>query len=146
MDMGGWQIPGMPQASNVADLLRALQTQADLLADMPESIAEIHRGTKGLAETLELTKATVVTANRVVERLDRLVNELDDPVRGLKASIERVNQVLEAPVFERMPALLESVEDTVAPVVRSAARARARLSRVAYWRRRLLGRQRETQS
>jgi hypothetical protein len=131
-----WQIPGVPQVPMLGDVTRTLQAQAELLADLPGTLADIQQATQGLAETIELSKSTVVTAHSVIERLDRLVTGLDEPVRRLTATIERVNDVLAAPVIERLPALLESVEETVQPVARSAATARARWARLFWWRRR----------
>jgi hypothetical protein len=134
--MTNWQIPGVPQVPTLGDVTRTLQAQAELLADLPGTLADIQQATQGLAETIELSKSTVTTAHSVIERLDRLVSELDEPVRRLTVTIDRVNNVLAAPVFERLPALLESVEQTVEPVARSAGVARARLARLSSWRRR----------
>jgi hypothetical protein len=61
--------------------------------------------------------------------MESLLEELEDPVRGLRPGIERVTQVLDSPVWERLPAMLESVESTVLPVARSAERARERWAR-----------------
>jgi hypothetical protein len=115
----------------MADLLRLMQAQAEVLAELPETIGQLSRTVRGLAETVEATRETAVAAGRVVERMESLLDELEDPVRGLRPGIERVTQVLESPVWERLPSMLESVEGTVLPVSRSAQRTRDRWARAS---------------
>jgi hypothetical protein len=50
--------------------------------------------------------------------------------RLVQLQTELMTELLEAPVIERLPAILESVESTVLPVTQSAARIRKRLSRL----------------
>jgi len=135
--MPGWQIPGVPSVPTPADMVRLMQLQAELLTELPETMAELTRAVRGLAETLEATKETVATANRVADRLEALMDELHDPVHGLRPGIERLSRVLEAPVIDRLPAILESVEGTVLPVAQRAERLRDQLTRMGERRRSL---------
>jgi hypothetical protein len=127
--MPGWQIPGVPPVPTVTDLLRMVQLQTELMTELPETMTELTRAVRGLAETVETAKETVAAANRVTERLESLLDELQDPVHGLRPGIQRITEVLEAPVIGRLPAILESVERTVHPVSESAERIRKRLAR-----------------
>lgn len=133
--MPGWQIPGVPSVPTPADMMRLMQLQAEVMTELPETLAELTRAVRGLAETVEATKVTVATANRVVDRMEALMDELQDPVHGLRPGIERLSRVLEAPVIERLPAILESVEDTVLPVAQRAERLREQLERLGDRRR-----------
>lgn len=133
--MPGWQIPGVPAVPNALDLLRLMQVQAEVLTELPETLAELTRAVRGLAETVEATKETVATASRVADRLELLMDDLQDPVQGLRPGIERLSVVLDAPVIERLPAILESVESTVLPVAQRAQRLRTQLERLGERRR-----------
>jgi len=138
--MPGWQVPGVPPVPGLADVLRLIQLQTELMTELPETLAELTRATRGLSETVETAKETVASANRVTEKLEVLIDELQDPVHGLRPGIERVSEVLDAPVIERLPAILESVESTVLPVTASAERLRLRLSTLNERRSRILAR------
>jgi len=138
--MPGWQIPGVPPIPTVVDLLKVMQLQAEMMAELPETLAELAKAVRGLAETVEATKDTVAKANRVVERLEVLVDELQDPVRGLRPGLKRVTEVLEAPVVQRLPAILESLESTVMPVALRAERMRNQLAAFGDRRRRVTSR------
>jgi ABC-type transporter Mla subunit MlaD len=126
--MSGWQFPGVPSVPSMADALRLMQVQAEVMRDLPETLSELSKAVRGLAETAEATRETVSAANRVVERVESLVDELQDPVRGLRPGIERLIQVLDSPVLERLPSVLEEVESAVLPLTRSAERTRHRLA------------------
>jgi ABC-type transporter Mla subunit MlaD len=130
----------------MADVLRLMQVQAEVMTDLPDTIAELSKAVRGLAETAEATRETAGAASRVVERMESLLDELQDPVRGLRPSIERVTQVLDAPVWQRLPTVLESVESTVLPITRSAERARHRLARADVLRRRAVAQLRKVTS
>lgn len=123
-------LPGFPPVPTPGDMLRLMQLQTEVMTELPETIAELTRAVRGLAETVETAKETVASANRVTERLEALLDDLQDPVQGLKPGIERINEVLSAPVIERLPTILESVESTVLPVTESAERLRNRLARL----------------
>jgi hypothetical protein len=142
--MPAWQIPGVPAMPTMGDMVRIMQLQTETMTQLPETLAELTRAVRGLAETVENTKETVAAANRVVERLEALLDELHDPVHGLRPGIERVSEVLEAPVVQRLPAILESVEGLVLPVARRAERVRLRLSELEGRRRQLVCRLRGT--
>ena len=135
-----WPIPGVPPVPNAADLMRLMQTHAELLAKLPETLAELTQAVQGIAETAEVTKRAVASANALVERLDVIISELEEPVLALRPGIERVGEVLEAPVVERLPMLVESIEAVVLPVADLVRRFRRWVSAATRWRDRGLAR------
>ncbi len=141
--MSGWQIPGVPGVPSMADVLRLMQVQAEVMSSLPETISELSKAVRGLAETAESAKQTTAAANRVVKRMEILLDELEDPVRGLRSGIDGVTQVLDAPVVQRLPSILESVESTLVPITRSAERTRNRLASAGQQRRRAVARLRK---
>lgn len=138
--MPSWPIPGVPPVPSFADVIRLMHLQAETMTEFPETIAELTRAARGLAEAVETAKETVAAANRVTERLEALMDELQDPVQGLRPGIERVSQVLEAPVVQRLPSILESVESTVLPITQRAERISQRLAMFGDRRRRVASR------
>ena len=135
--MPGFQIPGLPPVPTIADVARLLQVQVQLLSELPATMAELTQAVRNLAGTVEASRETVAAANRVANRLDELIEELRDPVLGLRPGIEQVSAVLEAPVVQRLPEILESVESTVLPVTNRAEQARERMARLGAWGRRV---------
>jgi uncharacterized protein Yka (UPF0111/DUF47 family) len=137
----GWQLPGLPSMLSAADLLRIAQLQTELMTELPETIAELTRAARSLAESVDSVKDTVASAqdtvasaSSVVARVEAVVNELEAPVQALRPGLRRVAEVLDAPVVQRLPEFLESVEDAVLPVTRAAERIRARLAWIREWR------------
>jgi hypothetical protein len=80
-----------------------------------------------------VTRETAATANSIVARVDALVAELEDPIRALRPGIETVSEALNAPLVQRLPGILEAVDNTVVPVAQAAGRGR-------YWVLRLISR------
>jgi ABC-type transporter Mla subunit MlaD len=111
------------------DMVRLMQVQADLLSSLPETLSDLHQAVRSLSEVVEVTRQTMLSVQRVSERIDRVLDEVEDPVRGLRPGIDRLTQVLEDPVVERIPAALESIERTVLPIAAAADRARIQMAR-----------------
>ena len=122
--MTNWPIPGMP------DLGRLLQAQTEVLTTLPETLLELNRAVGSLAQAVDATRDTMLAVQGVTRRIDRLLDEIEDPVLGVRPGLERLSRVLEDPVIERIPASLEAIERTVLPVAESADRTRARLAKV----------------
>jgi ABC-type transporter Mla subunit MlaD len=117
----------MPPMRGVQDLARLLQVQGELLSELPETLTELSRAVRGLADTVEASKATLASVQRVAERIDTLLDDLEDPVRGLRPGIEKVTAVLQDPAIQRIPPMLSSIDSTVTPMAQRAERTRARL-------------------
>ena len=146
-----WQLPGLPSMLSATDLLRIAQIQTELMRELPETVAELTRAARSLAESVDAVKETlasaqdtVTSAGSVVARVEAVVNELEGPVHALRPGLQRVSEVLEAPVVRRLPELLESVEDTILPMTGAAERIRGRLARVREWRLRAIAQARHT--
>lgn len=136
--MTGWQIPGIPPVPGMSELMRLMQLQAEVLSQLPENIAELSSAARGLAEAVEATKETAASASRVVRRLESLLDELEDPVHGLRPGVERVAEILDAPVVQRIPEVLESIEAAVLPLSQGVEQTRLRIEAFARARRTLL--------
>jgi len=125
--MSNWSLPGVP---GVQDMMRLMQVQAEVLSSLPETLSDLHQAVRSLSEVVEATRETMVSVQRLSQRIETVLDDVEDPVRGLRPGLERLNRVLQDPVVERIPAALESIERTVLPVADSADRLRARLDRL----------------
>lgn len=140
--VSNWQMPGFPSMKGMPDLARLLQAQAELLNSLPDTLNELTRATRGLAEAVEASKTTLATVQRVCERIEGVVDDLEDPVRGLRPALEQVTAVLQDPVIERLPQTLTSIEDSVNPIAAGLTRARTRLASWKHLRQRAMTRAR----
>ena len=99
----GWQLPGMPRVPGVSELVSQLQSQTEALAQLPLTVAALNSAVQGLIEAVTITRETAASAQRVSERLEEVIEELDEPVRALRPGLERVAKVLDDPVIDTVP-------------------------------------------
>jgi hypothetical protein len=112
-----WDVTsGRPRIPSIADAMRIMQAQGDLMAELPSIIAELQDAVRGLSETLSDSRETAASAQRVTARLEEILDEIEEPVRSLRPGMERLAVVLDSPVVERLPATLETIERTVLPL------------------------------
>jgi chromosome segregation ATPase len=130
-------MPGMPRMPGVGDVLKNMQTQTEVLAELPSTIRDLQLAVRGLSEMLAALKDTLASAQRVSTRIDEILDDIEEPVRALRPGIIRLAAALDSPVIDRIPATLEAIEAAVLPVTASAERARARWERARQGVRRL---------
>jgi ABC-type transporter Mla subunit MlaD len=129
----GWQVPGLPRVPGLNETLQRLQTQSDVLKDLPDTIAELQRVVASLAELTAATQETMESAHRVSSRIESVLDEIEAPIRALRPGIERLAIGLDDPAVERLPVTLRAIEQTVLPVAAGVERARARWRAVRAW-------------
>jgi ABC-type transporter Mla subunit MlaD len=88
---------GMPRIPGLSDLLTLLQTQTEALAQLPRTLTDLNRTIGELTAATALAREMIESAQRITERLEGLVEELQQPVRALKPGLERVGKVLDDP-------------------------------------------------
>jgi chromosome segregation ATPase len=119
-------MPGMPRVPGFNDAIKMMQTQTELLAELPSTIAELQRAVGGLGETLAASRESAASAQRVTSRVEAALDEIEEPIRALRPGLERLGAVLDSPVVDRIPAMLEAIEATVMPIAGGVERTRAR--------------------
>ena len=130
-------MPGMPRVPGFNDAIKMMQTQTEVLAELPSTIAELQRAVRGLGETLNASRESAAAAQRVTSRVEAALDEIEEPIRALRPGLERLAVVLESPVVERIPAMLEAIEATVVPIASGVEQTRARWAAVRDGGRRL---------
>jgi ABC-type transporter Mla subunit MlaD len=123
-------VPSLPRVPGFSEAVEMSQAQAELLKQLPSTIAELQRAVKGLAELVAATTDTVVSAQRVTARFETVLNEIEDPVRSLRPGIERLAAALDTPAIDRIPETLEAIERTVTPLNDGLQRLRRRIARL----------------
>jgi ABC-type transporter Mla subunit MlaD len=123
----GWQLPGMPRVPGISDLVSQLQSQTEALAQLPLTVAALNNAVQGLIEAVAITRETAASAQRVSERLEEVIEELDEPVRALRPGLERVAKVLDDPVIDTVPETLRKLTDDVVPLVHGLRDAQNRV-------------------
>jgi chromosome segregation ATPase len=136
--VGEHMMPGMPRVPGFNDAIKMMQTQTELLAELPATIAELQRAVRGLGETLNTSRDAAASAARVSSRVEEALDEIEDPIRALRPGLERLAVALDSPVIDRIPATLEAIEATVLPIAAGVEQARERWAAVKERGRRLL--------
>jgi len=126
----GWQLPGMPRVPGVSELVSQLQSQTEALAQLPLTVAALNSAVQGLIEAVTITRETAASAQRVSERLEEVIEELDEPVRALRPGLERAAKVLDDPVIDTVPETLRRLTEDVVPLVHGLRDAQTRVGLV----------------
>ena len=121
---------GMPRIPGLTELLSLLQTQTDALAQLPRTLADLQGTVRELTEATTMARETIASAQRIAERLEDLVEELEEPVRALKPGLERVGRVLDDPAVETVPDTLRRIHDDLMPLISGLRQAQTRVGSV----------------
>jgi ABC-type transporter Mla subunit MlaD len=121
---------GMPGLPGLGDLLSLLQKQTEALAQLPSTLIDLNRTIRELTEATALARETIESAQRITERLQGLVEELQQPVRALKPGLERVGRVLDDPAVDTVPDTLRRIHDDLMPLIAGLRRAQTRVGSV----------------
>jgi len=119
------RIPGIDSAFGL------LQAQAEALAQLPAAVASLASAARGLGEVVAQTRDTLTTVNRLVNRLDVMVEELEGPLTALAPGLQRLAVVLDDPLVDSIPDTLGKVQADVLPVLRTLADTHERVAFIA---------------
>ena len=122
---------GMPRIPGLSELLSLLQTQTEALAQLPRTLSDLNGTVRELTEATTMARDTIASAQRIAERLEDLVNELEEPVRALKPGIERVGKVLDDPAVDTVPDTLRKINEDLMPLIHGLRQAQSRVGSVA---------------
>jgi ABC-type transporter Mla subunit MlaD len=120
----------MPRIPGLNELLSLLQTQTEALAQLPRTLSDLQGTVKELTEATTMARDTIASAQRIAERLEDLVDELEEPVRALRPGIERVGRVLDDPVVDTVPDMLRRIQEDLVPLIHGLRVAQTRVGSV----------------
>jgi ABC-type transporter Mla subunit MlaD len=121
----------MPRIPGLSELLSILQTQTEALSQLPRTLSDLNGTVRELTEATTMARETIASAQRIAERLEGLVNELEEPVRALKPGIERVGKVLDDPAVDTVPDTLRRINEDLMPLIHGLRQAQSRVGSVA---------------
>jgi ABC-type transporter Mla subunit MlaD len=119
------RIPG------VDSLFALLQAQTEALSALPGTVSALAGAVRSLGDTVTAARDTLSTVQRLAERLDGIVSELEEPARALAPGLRRLAVVLDDPVVEQLPDTLRQVQADVLPVLRTLADTHERVAFIA---------------
>ena len=120
----------MPRIPGLSEILSLLQTQTEALAQLPRTLSELNGTVRELTEATTMARDTIASAQRIAERLEDLVNELEEPVRALRPGIERVGKVLDDPAVDTVPDTLRRIQEDLVPLIHGLRVAQSRVGSV----------------
>ena len=121
----------MPRIPGLSELLAQLQAQTEALASLPRTMTDLNDAVRELIAATRVASETISSAQRTAERLEGLVDELEEPVRALRPGLERVGKVLDDPVVDTVPDTLRRIHDDLMPLITSLHQAQSRVGTVA---------------
>ena len=121
----------MPRIPGLSELLSILQTQTEALSQLPRTLSDLNGTVRELTEATTMARDTIASAQRIAERLEELVDELEEPVRALRPGIERVGKVLDDPAVDTVPDTLRRINEDLLPLIHGLRQAQARVGSVA---------------
>ena len=122
---------GMPRIPGLSELLSILQTQTEALSQLPRTLSDLNGTVRELTEATTMARDTIASAQRIAERLEELVDELEEPVRALRPGIERVGKVLDDPAVDTVPDTLRRINEDLMPLIHGLRQAQSRVGSVA---------------
>jgi ABC-type transporter Mla subunit MlaD len=120
----------MPRIPGLSELLGLLQTQTEALAQLPRTLSDLNGTVRELTAATTSARETIESAQRIAERLEALVDELEEPVRALRPGLERVGKVLDDPAVDTVPDTLRQIHDDLMPLIHGLRQAQTRVGSV----------------
>ena len=120
----------MPRIPGLSELLALLQTQTEALAQLPRTLSDLNGTVRDLTAATTSARETIESAQRVAQRLEALVDELEEPVRALRPGLERVGKVLDDPAVDTVPDTLRRIHDDLMPLISGLRQAQTRVGSV----------------
>ena len=121
---------GLPRIPGLSELVDVLQKQTEAMAQLPRTLADLNSAVRELITATRVATETITSAQRTAERLEGLVDELEEPVRALRPGLERVGRVLDDPVVDTVPDTLRRIQEDLVPLIHGLRVAQSRVGSV----------------
>jgi ABC-type transporter Mla subunit MlaD len=106
--------------------VRLARQQAEAVAALPGALMSLTRAVGSLDVTIRDAQATVARLQRVGERLEGILDEVEEPVKDLAPGLRRVGEVLDDPAVSDLPDTVRRVREDLLPLVASLRGGRRR--------------------
>jgi ABC-type transporter Mla subunit MlaD len=121
----------MPRVPGLSDLLGLLQQQSEALAALPRTMLDLNRSVQSLIDVVASARDTLASSQRVSAHLERIVDEMEEPILALKPGLERLAVVLSDPAVDTVPDTLRKINEDVLPLVQGIRETQGKVNNIA---------------
>jgi ABC-type transporter Mla subunit MlaD len=107
----------MASLPSPAQVMRAAQAQAEAMAALPGALLSLTRAVSQLNGTLREAREAVARLQRLGDRLDGILDEVEQPVRDLAPGLRRAGKVLDDPMVSEIPDTMRKIRDDLLPLI-----------------------------
>jgi ABC-type transporter Mla subunit MlaD len=107
----------MPSLPTPSAVLRAAQAQAEAMAALPAALLSLTRAVSQLNGTMREAREAVARLQGLGDRLDGILDEVEQPMRDLAPGLRRVGKVLDDPMVSEIPDTVKKIRDDLLPLV-----------------------------
>jgi ABC-type transporter Mla subunit MlaD len=93
------------------------RAQAEALAALPGAMLSLTRAVSRLDATMQEARDAIARLQSLGERMEGILDEVEQPIRDLAPGLERVGKMLDDPVVSEIPDTVRRLREDVLPVV-----------------------------
>jgi ABC-type transporter Mla subunit MlaD len=112
-------------------LIAGFRARSDALAEMPFGLLRMNESMREMTDAVVSTTDTLDHVQRLVLRVDRLVGDLEEPLRSLAPGLTRLAKVLDDPTVDTLPETLHRLSQDALPLVKGMRDTQARMAVIA---------------
>jgi ABC-type transporter Mla subunit MlaD len=121
----------VPRIPGISDVVTLLQQQTELLASLPSTMVSLNKAIRSLSKSLEQSEETFVTVQRLATRLDRMMDDLEEPMRELGPGLRRLAVVLDDPALDELPTTIRALQAEGVPAIQGLRETQQRVAVIA---------------
>jgi ABC-type transporter Mla subunit MlaD len=107
----------VPTIPSPAELARLARLQAEAVAALPGALLSLTRAVSSLDGTIREAREAVARLQRLGDRLEGILDEVEEPVKDLAPGLRRVGRVLDDPAVDDIPDTVRRLRDDLLPLV-----------------------------
>lgn len=108
-------LPTIPGVDVLTDVARS---QLHVLQQIPSVLTALNTTMTRLADAIQQSNETMASVNRVTNRMDRMLDELEEPVVMMGPGLRRLAIVLDDPILTAVPDMLRTAQKDLGPQLR----------------------------
>jgi hypothetical protein len=112
-------------------VVAAASGAATAVISLPRVLLELNRSMLRLIEALGSARVTMASVADVAERLERIADELEEPLISLRPGIERLARVLDDDAIDTLPDTLRSINADVLPLIQGLRETQTKVNSLA---------------
>lgn len=118
----------LPRISQVTALIAA---PARALVEVPRTLLDLNRSILALIDALTMARETLASASEAAARVERVAEELEEPLLALRPGIERLARVLDDDAVDTLPDTIRRINEDVLPLLAGLRDTQNKVNQVA---------------